>query len=302
MKESARVTAVIVVIKVSILLLFIYLCLGHFQPVNWTNFMPNGWTGVVGGAAIIFFAFVGFDSVVIAAEETENPKKALPIALIVTLIACMILYVAVAAMLTGIVPFSDIVGQSAPISLALNEIGIPWGATLVSIGAICGMTTVLLVNLYGQSRIFFAMSRDRLLPPVLSEVHPVFKTPVKVTILVGVVTAFIAGFLPLRIVAELVNIGALFAFMVVALGVIILRYKSPEAERPFKCPLFPVIPILCILCTGFLIANLQPATHIQFVVWMVIGVIVYFVYVFRRNALPVSSPVYIMPKKIPEVT
>ncbi|MDP3565026.1 MAG: amino acid permease [Methanoregula sp.] len=302
MKESARVTAVIVVIKVSILLLFIFLCLGHFQPVNWSNFMPNGWTGVVGGAAIIFFAFVGFDSVVIAAEETENPKKALPIALIVTLIACMILYVAVAAMLTGVVPFSDIVGQSAPISLALNEIGIPWGAALVSIGAICGMTTVLLVNLYGQSRIFFAMSRDRLLPPVLSEVHPVFKTPVKVTILVGVVTAFVAGFLPLRIVAELVNIGALFAFMVVALGVIILRYKSPEAERPFKCPLFPVIPILCILCTGFLIANLQPATHIQFVVWMVIGVIVYFVYVFRRNTQPVSSPILIMPKKFPDAS
>jgi APA family basic amino acid/polyamine antiporter len=259
--------------------------------------MPNGWTGVIGGTAIIFFAFVGFDSVVIAAEETENPKKSLPIALIVTLVVCMILYVAVAAMLTGIVPFSDIVGQSAPISLALNEIGIPWGAALVSVGAICGMTTVLLMNLYGQSRIFFAMSRDRLLPPLLSEVHPILRTPVKATILVGVVTAFVAGFLPLRIVAELVNMGALFAFMVVALGVIILRYKSPEAERPFRCPLFPVIPILCILCTGCLIASLQPATHIQFLVWMGIGVFVYFIYAFRRTIQPVCTPVLTPLKK-----
>jgi len=301
MKESARVTAVIVAIKIAILILFIYLCLGHFQPVNWSNFMPYGWEGVVGGAAIIFFAFVGFDSVVIAAEETENPKKSLPIALITSLVVCMILYVVVAAMLTGIVPFTDIVGQSAPISFALSQIGIPWGAALVSIGAICGMTTVLLVNLYGQSRIFFAMSRDRLLPPVLSEVHPVFRTPVKVTILVGIVTAFVAGFFPLRVVAELVNIGALFAFMVVAAGVIILRYKAPEAERPFRCPLFPLVPVLCIIFTGLLIANLQPATHLQFIAWMILGFIVYFAYNFRRNTQPVASVVP-TPFKIPEVS
>jgi len=299
MKESARFTTVIVIIKVSILLLFIYLCLGHFQPVNWSNFMPNGWTGVVGGAAIIFFAFVGFDSVVIAAEETQNPQKSLPIALIASLLVCMTLYVAVAAMLTGVVPFTDIVGQSAPISLALNEIGISWGAALVSIGAICGMTTVLLVNLYGQSRIFFAMSRDQLLPSVLSEVHPVFRTPVKVTLMVGAITAVVAGFFPLRVVAELVNIGALFAFMVVAFGVIILRYTSPDVVRPFRCPLFPIIPILCIICTGFLIANLQPATHIQFIVWMIIGVIVYFGYRFRRNLQPASAPVAAARKEVP---
>jgi APA family basic amino acid/polyamine antiporter len=289
-KESTRFTAVIVAIKVSILLLFVFLCLGHFQPVNWSNFMPNGWSGVFGGAAVIFFAFVGFDSVVVAAEETKNPKKSLPIALIVSLIACMALYVAVAAMLTGIVPFTDIVGQSAPIALALNEIGIPWGAALVSVGAICGMTTVLLVNLYGQSRIFFAMSRDKLLPAVFSDVHPVLRTPVKVTLLVGVVTAVVAGFFPLRVIAELVNIGALFAFMVVALGVIILRYRSPDAERPFRVPLFPVIPILCILATGFLIANLHHDTHIQFLLWMAIGIIVYFAYTFRRYIQPVPTP------------
>lgn len=289
-KESTRFTAVIVVIKISILLLFVFLCLGHFQPVNWSNFMPHGWGGVFGGAAVIFFAFVGFDSVVIAAEETKNPQKALPIALMVSLLVCMILYVAVAAMLTGIVPFEDIIGQGAPIALALSEIGIPWGAALVSVGAICGMTTVLLVNLYGQSRIFFAMSRDKLLPSVFSEVHPVFRTPVKVTLLVGAVTAVVAGFFPLRVIAELVNIGALFAFMVVALGVIILRYKAPETVRPFRVPLFPVIPILCILCTGFLIAHLDPATHIQFLVWMAVGLIVYFAYTFRRYIQPVSTP------------
>jgi len=294
MKESARVTSVIVAIKVSILLLFIWLCLGHFEFTNWEPFMPHGWGGVIGGAAVIFFAFVGFDSVVIAAEETENPQKSLPRALIASLLVCMALYVAVAAMLTGIVPYSAVVGTSAPIAIALNQIGIPWGAALVSVGAICGMTTVLLVNLYGQSRIFFAMSRDRLLPSVLSDVHPVFGTPVKVTVLVGIVTALVAGFFPLRIVAELVNIGALFAFMVVAIGIIILRIRSPDVARPFKVPLFPIIPILCIGMTGLLIANLRPETHIQFIAWMAIGLIVYFVYGYRRTAeqAPAPSPVH----------
>lgn len=289
MKESARVTAIIVAIKVAILLLFAYLCLGHFDLANWNNFMPNGWEGVFGGAAVIFFAFVGFDTVVIAAEETENPTRTLPRALIATLIICMILYVVVAAMLTGIIPFASLAGQSAPIAFALNQIGIPWGAALVSVGAICGMTTVLLMNIYGQSRIFFAMSRDRLLPSALSDIHPVFQTPVKVTLLVGIVTAVLAGFSPLRLVAELVNIGALFAFMLVAVGVLILRYKSPEIERPFKVPLFPLIPILCIAATIFLMANLQPATHIQFVIWMAIGFIVYFIWNYRRTCPPVLA-------------
>jgi len=289
MKESARVTAIIVAIKVAILLLFVYLCIGHFDLSNWNNFMPMGWEGVFGGAAVIFFAFIGFDTVVIAAEETENPKRTLPRALIATLIICMILYVVVAAMLTGIIPFASLAGQSAPIAFALNQIGIPWGAALVSVGAICGMTTVLLMNIYGQSRVFFAMSRDRLLPSALSDIHPVFETPVKVTLLVGIVTAILAGFSPLRLVAELVNIGALFAFMLVAVGVLILRYKSPEIERPFKVPLFPLIPILCIAATIFLMANLQQATHIQFVIWMAIGFIVYFIWNFRRTCQPVLA-------------
>nr|WP_320161564.1 amino acid permease [uncultured Methanoregula sp.] len=291
MKESARVSAVVVAIKLAILVFFIVLCIGHFQPINWTDFMPNGWTGVVAGAAVIFFAFVGFDSLVIAAEETENPEKSLPIALVATLLICMALYVAVAAVLTGIVPISVIADQSAPIATALNHIGIPWGAALVSVGAICGMTTVLLMNLYGQSRIFFAMSRDRLLPPVLSEVHPELKTPVKVTLLVGIITAVVAAFCPLRMVAELVNIGALFAFMVVALGVLILRYRAPLLKRPFRCPLVPVIPVLCILFTGYLIANLQTSTHIQFVVWMLLGLVVYFTTCFRRHGRSEPCPV-----------
>jgi basic amino acid/polyamine antiporter, APA family len=153
------------------------------------------------------------------------------------------------------------------------------------------MTTVLLMNIYGQSRIFFAMSRDHLLPPVLSEVHPELGTPVKVTLLVGIVTAVLAAFCPLRMVAGLVNIGALFAFMVVALGVLILRYRSPELRRPFRCPLVPVVPVLCIVFTGYLIANLQPATHIQFIVWMLIGIVVYFVTCFRRHGGDAPQPV-----------
>jgi APA family basic amino acid/polyamine antiporter len=289
-KESARVTGIIVAIKIAVLLLFVALCLGHFQPANWADFIPNGWGGVVSGAALVFFALIGFDSVVIAAEETDNPQRNLPIAVIGSLIVCMIVYVAVAAMLTSTVPYMALAGQTAPIAFALSSIGIPWGAALVSVGALCGITTVLLVNLYGQSRIFFAMSRDKLLPAPLSKVHQKFGTPVNVTLMVGVITALLAAFSPLRWVAELVNIGALAAFMIVAFGVIYLRYKHPEIARPFRCPLVPLVPALCIVTAGALIAMLQPATHLYFVIWMLIGIVVYFAYYFiRREKEPSAS-------------
>jgi basic amino acid/polyamine antiporter, APA family len=276
-KESARVNNVIVTIKVGIVLLFLYLGFSHINPVNWSNFMPFGWSGVVTGAAIVFFAYIGFDAVSTTAEEVRNPQRDLPIGILVSLLICTILYIAVAAVLTGIVPYTTL-DTPAPVAYALVEIGIQWGAALVSVGALLGITSVLLVLLFGQSRIFFAMSRDGLLPPAFKKVHPRFGTPFRVTVFVGIVTALLAGFLPLQDIAELVNVGTLAAFIIVSAGVIVLRYTSPDLHRPFKCPLVPYVPLLCIVSCAVLIYVLPFVTHIRFVVWLIVGLCIYFLY------------------------
>jgi APA family basic amino acid/polyamine antiporter len=282
-RESATVNNAIVLVKLSVVLLFIYLGVSHVNPVNWSPFLPYGWGGVITGAAIVFFAYIGFDAVSTAAEEVRDPQKNLPVGILGSLIICTALYIIVSAILTGMVPYLEFRDTSAPVAFALSRIGITWGAALVSVGAICGITSVILVLLYGQTRIFFAMARDGLLPCTFGMVHPVLRTPVKVTLLVGCTTAAIASLLPLTSVTELVNIGTLAAFIIVAAGILVLRRTRPDLERPFRTPLVPWVPILCIIaCLGLILA-LPTVTHLRFVIWLALGLVIYFLY-GARNA------------------
>jgi APA family basic amino acid/polyamine antiporter len=287
-QKSAKTNAIIVGIKIFIILLFLVLGTGAIQPANWVPFMPPaGWFGVFSGAAIVFFAFIGFDAVVTAAEETEEPQKCMPLGIIGSLVICMILYILVAIVLTGIIPYSELTAPdaiNAPIAYALNWIGYSWGATLVSVGAICGMTSVLLVMLFGQSRILFAMSRDGLVPGIFSRINPVTQTPANVILFTGIITSIIAGLFPLSIVAELVNMGTLVAFSIVAFGVIILRWQQPGLKRPFSCPGVPYIPLLCIASCIFLICHLNTLSHQLFLIWLFLGLIVYFLYGVKKSA------------------
>jgi len=277
-QESAKFNNIIVAIKLGIIFLFIFLAVGHVKPANWHPFMPYGFSGVLQGAAYVFFAYIGFDAVSTAAEEVKNPQKDLPKGIITSLLICTVLYIIVSAILTGVVPYLNYMNTAAPVAFALEQIGINWGSALVSVGAVFGLTSVLLVMMFGQTRIFFAMSRDGLLPEVIGGINKKTKTPVNSTIIVGVATALIAGFLPIGIVSELTNIGTLAAFIIVSLGIIALRKKRPDINRPFKCPLVPITPIISALACLGLICQLQTATKIRFVVWFVLGIIVYFIY------------------------
>jgi basic amino acid/polyamine antiporter, APA family len=288
-RESARVNNVIVLVKLSVIMLFLYLGVSRVNPVNWTPFFPYGWSGVITGAAIVFFAYIGFDAVSTAAEEVRDPQKNLPIGIIGSLIICTILYIVVSAVLTGMVPYLEFKNTAAPVAYALTRIGISWGAALISVGAICGITSVILVLLYGQTRIFFAMARDGLLPCSFGTVHPVLRTPVRVTLLVGAATATIASLLPLTSVAELVNIGTLAAFIIVASGVLVLRRTRPDLERPFRTPLVPLVPVLCILSCFGLILALPTITHLRFVIWLAIGLVIYFSYGMKNARATTGS-------------
>jgi APA family basic amino acid/polyamine antiporter len=256
----------------------------HLDIHNWSPFAPFGWEGVMGGAALIFFAYIGFDAVSTAADETRNPQRDLPMGIILSLSICTILYIAVGALLTGIAPYQSL-DVPSPVADALLNIGVRWAAAVVSAGAIAGLTSVMLVMFFGQTRIFCAMSRDRLLPPMFAELNPKTHTPVKVIMACGLVIASIAGFAPISTVAELVNIGTLAAFTLVSAGVIMLRYQQPELKRPFRTPFSPVIPALGILSCLYLMSNLQALTWIGFAVWTTLGLIVYFSFSRRHSAL-----------------
>jgi APA family basic amino acid/polyamine antiporter len=282
-RESSQVNNAIVVIKLLVLALFLYLGLGHINAGLWQPFLPFGWSGVIGGAAIVFFAYIGFDAVSTAAEEVRDPQKNLPVGIIGSLIISTILYIAVSTILTGIVPYSSLGTTAAPVAYALTQIGITWGSALVSVGAICGISSVLLVLLYGQSRIFFAMARDGLFPSAFASIHPRLRTPVNISLLLGIVTAVLASTLPLETVAELVNIGTLAAFIIVAIGVIILRRSDPLRHRPFRVPLVPLVPILAIVSCGYLILSLPTITHLRFVIWLAIGLVIYFLYARHQS-------------------
>ncbi|MEW6696713.1 MAG: amino acid permease [Bacillota bacterium] len=283
-RESAKINNIMVVIKVAVVLIFIAVGIWYVKPANWTPFMPFGFSGVMTGAATIFFAYLGFDAVSTAAEEVKNPKKDLPIGIIASLAVCTALYIVVSAILTGIVPYSQL-NVAAPVAFAMSFIGQDWFAGLISLGAITGMTTVLLVMLYGQVRLFFAMSRDGLIPGMFSKVHPKYKTPYTSTWITGIACAFIAALVPLGTLAHLVNIGTLTAFVLVSVAVLILRKTHPNVPRAFSCPAVPLVPVLAIVFCGYLMISLPLMTWKMFVAWLAIGVVVYAVYGRKHSLL-----------------
>jgi basic amino acid/polyamine antiporter, APA family len=288
--ESKKVNNIMVVIKVAVVLLFIFVGVGYVKPANWEPFTTFGFEGVFQAAALVFFAYVGFDAVAAAAEETRDPKRDLPRGLLWSLGICTLLYVVVTAIMTGVVPFAQFKGhEDHPVSLVLQMAGQDWVAGLIDLGAILGMTTVILVMLYGQTRIFFSMSRDGLLPKMFSQVHPKYKTPFTSTWILGTIAAFIAALLPLQKLAELVNIGTLTAFTLVSVGVIVLRKTQPDLPRAFRCPGVPVIPLIAIGACLFLISKLAVVTWIAFAVWLLIGLVVYFTYSRKHSLLNDSS-------------
>ncbi|EOO57689.1 amino acid transporter [Bacillus cereus VD196] len=283
-KKSARFNTVMVAIKVFVVLLFIGVGAFYVKPENWTPFMPFGFSGVTTGAATVFFAYIGFDAVSTAAEEVKNPQRNMPIGIIASLSICTILYIVVSLILTGIVPY-DQLGVKNPVAFALQYIHQDWIAGFISLGAIAGITTVLLVMLYGQTRLFYAMSRDGLLPKALSRINKKTKTPVINSWITATMVAIFAGFVPLNKLAELTNIGTLFAFIVVSIGVIILRKKQPDLPRAFKVPLVPWVPTLAVIFCGYLALQLPATTWIGFVIWLVIGLVVYFSYGYKNSTL-----------------
>jgi APA family basic amino acid/polyamine antiporter len=283
-KESAWVNTLMVVLKVGIIALFLIVGLKYVQPAQWTtpSFAPNGFRGISVGAAIIFFSYIGFDAVSTASEEAKNPQRDIPIGIIASLIICTVLYVAIALVLTGLIPW-DRLNVPDPLAVALQYIHADWAAGILALGAVAAMTSVLLVFQLGQARIFMSMARDGLLPPWAARVHPRYKTPHITTILTGVFVAVSAAFAPIGWVLELTNIGTLFAFILVALGIIVLRRRDPLRPRPFRTPWVPVLPIVSILFCIYLIASLPPLTWLRFVLWMAIGAAIYFLYSIRHS-------------------
>jgi APA family basic amino acid/polyamine antiporter len=283
-KESSRVNTAIVVFKLAVIVFFIALAAGRVQPAHWHPFLPFGVGGVLRAAAIVFLAYLGFDAVSTAAEEAINPQRDMPIGIVGSLTVATLLYMIVAAIMTGIVPYQDL-NVADPVAHVLNALNMPWASVIVSIGAMAGITSVLLVLLLAQPRILFAMSRDGLLPQRLARVHPRFGTPHVTTIATGLIVAAAAAFTPIDVSSELSSIGTLFAFIVVCAGVIVLRYTRPELPRPFRTPLFPVLPAAGIVACAVLMANLPWTAWERLVIWLAIGLLVYFAYGRRRSKL-----------------
>jgi basic amino acid/polyamine antiporter, APA family len=281
-RESARFNAAMVAIKLAAVLFFIAVGVTYVKPANWSPFMPYGFPGVMTGAAVVFFAYIGFDAVSTTAEEAKNPSRDLPIGIIASLVVCTILYLAVAAILSGIVPVvqykADLQFINAPVGYALALIHKDWAAGLVSAGAVAGITSVLLVMLMSQPRIFFSMSRDQLLPAGVSKVHPRFRTPYITTMITCFIVALVAGFVPIEILGEMTSIGTLFAFVVVSLAVIILRVRRPDAQRPFRVPFGFVIPVLGVLSCLYLMVSLSVMTWVRFLGWLDVGMVIYWFY------------------------
>jgi APA family basic amino acid/polyamine antiporter len=282
-RESARTNTTIVILKVAVVVFFISFGAFMVNPTNWHPFVPNGFAGVMSGAAIVFFAFIGFDAVSTTAEETRNPQRDLPIGMIASLIICTLLYVLMSGVLTGIKKYTVYLGDSAAVATAFASK--PWAQALVSAGALAGMTSVLLVFQLGQPRIFMAMARDGLLPEYFAKIHSRFRTPYITTIWTGIVVGGVAMLTDIGSLADLTNIGTLFAFVLVCLGVIVLRRKDRNRPRPFRVPMVPLFPILGVIFCAALMLSLPILTWIRFFVWLVLGLLIYFLYSVRHSRL-----------------
>lgn len=312
-RESARFNSAMVILKLIIVLFVVAVGAFYVKPANWFHagsvlhhgFAPFGWTGakffnhwsigqvgaggvplgMFAGAAVIFFAYIGFDSVSTHAEEARNPQRDVPIGIIASLVICTVLYIAVTAIITGMVPF-DKISVEAPLSNAFAQVGLPWAQFLISLGAVAGITSVLLVLMLSQPRVMLAMARDGLVSPrFFGAVHERFRTPWKSTILTGILVAIIAALVPLRILADLVNIGTLMAFVIVCISVLIMRRTHPDAKRPFRCPFVPLVPVLGILFCLLLMCSLPTENWLRLFVWLAIGMVVYFCYGRRHSVL-----------------
>ncbi|MBI4410546.1 MAG: amino acid permease [Gemmatimonadetes bacterium] len=283
-RESAWFNTAMVAVKLVILMFFLAIGAFYVRPENWTPFAPNGMSGIWVGASLIFFAYIGFDAVSTAAEEAKNPQKDMPFAIIASLVITSVLYIGVTAVLTGMVPWGQL-GTAEPLATAFSERGLNFSAGIVSLGAVIATTSVLLVFQLGQPRIFYAMARDGLLPGWAAAVHPRYRTPHVTTILTGVFVAAFAAVAPIEEVIELTNIGTLFAFVLVAAGVLVLRRLEPDRPRPFKTPLVPLVPLLAIGSCVLLMLGLPGITWIRFALWLVAGLAIYLLYGRRRSAL-----------------
>ena len=292
-KESARTNTIAVIIKLSTIAVFIVVALGNVHSENLTPFMPYGWfghgedgrpIGVLAGASLVFFAYVGFDAVSTAAEEAHYPRRDLPIGIIGSLAFCTVIYIIVSGLLTAMVPYK-ILNVSYPVAYALEQVGVEWATKLVSVGAFMGLTTVMLVLYYGLTRIIFAMGRDGLLPAWLGVANRYTRTPARVIVICGLVIMVIAGFIPLGELAELVNIGTLAAFVMVCIGVIVMRRTHPDMPRPFVLPGSPLIPVLGALSCGALMIFLPVITWWRFLIWLIIGMVIFFMYSVKHSQL-----------------
>ncbi len=283
-KESVIVNRVLVAIKLFVIFLFIIIAAPHIKMENYANFFPYGWQGVGIGAATIFFAYLGFDAVATTAEECKNPKRDLPIGIIVGLGICALLYVAVSLVLTGIVSYTEL-NNAEPMAYALRANGSNIGSALVGVGAVTGMVAVLLVMMYGQSRVFFVMARDGLIPSIFSKLHKKYETPYIGCIFITIAVALISGFTPIHTMGHMSSLGTLFAFTVVSIGVIVLRLNRPELPRPFKCPALFIVAPMAVLSCCYLMYNLFLKTGKPFLIWFAIGFAVYFLYSYRKSPL-----------------
>ena len=290
-KESAGFNNIVVAIKVAIIFLVIGFGFMFVNPDNWSPFVPPnqgpgqyGWDGIVRGAGVIFFAYIGFDAVSTAAQEAKNPQRDMPIGILGSLAFCTVLYILMSLVMTGLVPYTQLnVPDPVYVALAAAGPGLAWLTKLIAVGAMAGLASVVLVMLMGQPRIFYSMARDGLLPAVFGKVHQRFQTPYVTTIVTGVVAGVVAGLFPIGILGELVSIGTLLAFIIVCAGIWVLRVRSPELPRPFKTPLVPIVPILGILICGYMMARLPLDTWIRLLVWMAIGLVIYFAYSVRKS-------------------
>jgi APA family basic amino acid/polyamine antiporter len=282
-KIASRVNVIMTLLIIAALLLVVFGGMGSIDTANWSPYFPFGISGVIGGAALVFFAFIGFDVVATTAEECRNPKRDMPIGILASLAIVTVLYVVVAAVITGMVGYQAL-NSEAPVADAFSAVNQPWMAAFIFAGALIALTNTVLVLMLGQSRVAFAMARDRLLPKGLARTHPRFRTPYRVTLIIGALVAILAGVTPISVAAELVNIGTLFAFILVAAGVLILRKRSPEVERRFRVPLVPWLPLASIALSAVLVATLEPLTWVRFGVWMALGLVVFALY-SRRSLL-----------------